>query len=157
MSTLQRAIEISVEAHKNQISKDGAPYVFHPLRVMLSLQTEDERIVGVLHDVVEDCADWSFERLTAEGFSTEIIEALRAVCKTEAEELALKNATDEAGRYAAYWGFVSRAIQNPIGKQVKLADLNDNANLSRLPNPSERDLARNQRYLRVLKNIQLTN
>jgi (p)ppGpp synthase/HD superfamily hydrolase len=54
LSTLQRAIEIAVEAQKGQTDKAGAPYIMHPLRVMLSLKTEDERIVGVLHDVVED-------------------------------------------------------------------------------------------------------
>ena len=67
MSTLQRAIEIAVEAHKGQADKAGAPYIFHSLRVMLSLKTDDERIVGVLHDVVEDCESWGFERLESEG------------------------------------------------------------------------------------------
>ena len=69
MSTLQRAIEIAVAAHKGQIDKAGSPYVLHPLRIMLKLRSDDERIVGVLHDVVEDCEGWSFERLAEEGFS----------------------------------------------------------------------------------------
>jgi (p)ppGpp synthase/HD superfamily hydrolase len=57
MSTLQRAIEIAVMAHKGQVDKAGAPYVLHPLRVMHSLRAENvqTQIVGVLHDVVEDC------------------------------------------------------------------------------------------------------
>ncbi len=69
MSTLERAIVIAVEAHAGQIDKAGSPYVLHPLRVMLNLRTTDERIVGVLHDVCEDCPGWDFERLRREGFS----------------------------------------------------------------------------------------
>jgi len=153
MSTLQRAIEISVEAHKGQTDKSGAPYIMHPLRVMLSLKTEDERIVGVLHDVVEDCQGWSFERLEAEGFLPKIIDSLRSVTKNMAEEKSLENAIDEEAKFIAYWDFVSRAIRNPIGKQVKLADLRDNCDLSRIENPSEKDRARLKRYQRVPERI----
>lgn len=155
MSTLQRAIEIAVEAHRGQTDKAGAPYIMHPLRVMLSLKTEDERIVGVLHDVVEDCVGWSFIRLEAEGFPPKIIEALRSVTKSEAEEKLLDEANDEEGKFIAYWGFVSRAIQNPIGKQVKLADLRDNCDLSRIEAPSDKDRARLKRYYRVIERIQI--
>jgi (p)ppGpp synthase/HD superfamily hydrolase len=150
MSTLQRAIEIAVEAHKGQTDKAGAPYVLHPLRVMLSLKTEDERIVGMLHDVVEDCEGWSFALLEKEGFSPKIIDALESVTKSEAEENLIKHASDEEALFAAYWGFVSRAINNSIGKQVKLADLRDNCDISRIKAPSEKDLARLNRYKRVL-------
>jgi (p)ppGpp synthase/HD superfamily hydrolase len=155
MSTLQRAIEIAVEAHRGHTDKAGAPYLLHPLRVMLSLKTDDERIVGVLHDVVEDCEGWSFVRLEAEGFPPKIIDALRSVTKSEAEEKSLENATDEEAKLIAYWGFVSRAIQNPIGKQVKLADLRDNCDLSRIENPSEKDYARLKRYQRVIERIRM--
>ena len=155
MSNLQRAIEIAVEAHKGQTDKAGAPYVFHPLRVMLSLKTEAERIVGILHDVVEDCPSWSFNRFENEGFPSEIILALQSVTKTEAEELSIKAATDEDAKYLAYWCFVSRAIQNPIGKEVKLADLRDNWDLSRIENPTQQDLARLKRYQRVLERIRI--
>jgi (p)ppGpp synthase/HD superfamily hydrolase len=153
MSTLQRAIEIAVEAHKGQTDKAGAPYLLHPLRVMLSLKTEDERIVGVLHDVVEDCEGWSFERLESERFAPNLIEALRSVTKNEADEKSLENASDEESRFIAYWEFVNRAIQNPIGKQVKLADLRDNCDLSRIKNPTEKDHARLSRYQRVIQQI----
>ena len=64
MATLGRAIAIAAEAHSGQFDKAGAPYILHPLRVMLSLSTEEERIVGVLHDLVEDCEEWTFERLS---------------------------------------------------------------------------------------------
>ena len=72
MSTLQRAIEIATEAHKGQFDKSGKDYIEHPLRVMEMGRSEQEKIVGVLHDVVED-TDWTFEMLAAEGFSEEII------------------------------------------------------------------------------------
>ena len=74
MSTLQKAISIAVKAHEGQIDKGGNPYILHPLRVMMSLRTVDEMIVGVLHDVVEDCSDRGFgwERLEEERFSNTI-------------------------------------------------------------------------------------
>ena len=65
---LEKAIKIAVEAHTGQVDKGGNPYILHPLRVMLSLNTEEERIVGVLHDVVEDCEGWTWLRLQDEGF-----------------------------------------------------------------------------------------
>ena len=78
--TLERAIAIATEAHAGQADKAGAPYVLHPLRVMQALGSEQERIVGVLHDVVEDGGPaWTFDRLADEGFTTEVLEALRLV------------------------------------------------------------------------------
>lgn len=85
MSTLPRAIEIATEAHKGQFDKAGNEYIGHPLRVMEMGKTEEEKIVGILHDVVED-TDWSFERLEAEGFAPEIISALKCVTKISENE-----------------------------------------------------------------------
>lgn len=84
MSTLERAIEIATEAHKGQVDKSGKEYIGHPLRVMEMGKTEEEKIVGVLHDVVED-TDWTFERLAEEGFSDEVIAALKCVTATRQE------------------------------------------------------------------------
>ena len=78
MSTLERAIEIATEAHRGQRDKAGNDYIGHPLRVMAAGKTLEEKIVGVLHDVVED-SDWTLEELAAEGFAPEIIEALRCL------------------------------------------------------------------------------
>jgi len=64
MSTLERAIVIAAEGHKGVKDKAGGPYILHPLRMMLGLSSPDERIVAVLHDVVEDCSGWTFDRLT---------------------------------------------------------------------------------------------
>ena len=75
MSTLDRAIEIATEAHKGQLDKEGRDYIGLSFRVMEIGKTEEEKIVGVLHDVIED-TDWTFEKLAEEGFSDEVL-ALR--------------------------------------------------------------------------------
>ena len=75
MSTLDRAIEIATEAHKGQLDKASRDYIGHSLRVMEMGKTEEDKIVGVLHDVIED-TDWTFEKLAEEGFSDEVL-ALR--------------------------------------------------------------------------------
>lgn len=85
MATLERAIEIAKQAHAGQVDKGGNDYISHPLRVMEMGRTEDEKIVGVLHDVVED-SDWTFEMLEEEGFAPEIIEALRCLTKLSKDE-----------------------------------------------------------------------
>ena len=101
MSTLQRAIEIATEAHKGQFDKAGNEYIGHPLRVMEMGKTEDEKIVGMLHDVIED-TDWTFEALEAEGFSKEVIDALRCVTKVSEKE--------------NYDDFIDRVRKNQIGR-----------------------------------------
>jgi (p)ppGpp synthase/HD superfamily hydrolase len=138
MSTLERAISIAAEAHSGQTDKAGSPYILHPLRVMLRLNTQEERIVGVLHDVVED-TPWTLEDLRAEGFSEEVLEAIDSVTNREGE---------------TYEAFVLRAGQNPIGRQVKLADLEENSDLSRIANPTEKDHARMEKYRRAIQMLQ---
>ena len=68
MSTLERAIIIAAKGHAGVKDKAGAPYILHPLRMMLGLSSPDERIVAVLHDVCEDCPGRTFDRLRDEGF-----------------------------------------------------------------------------------------
>ena len=75
---LSHAIAIATEAHKGQKDKYGQEYLHHPIRVMNMGRNQKERIVGILHDVVED-TEWTFEDLEKEGFSAEIIEAVRCV------------------------------------------------------------------------------
>lgn len=146
MSNLERAVAIAAEAHAGQLDKAGEPYILHPLRVMLKLDTEDERIVGVLHDVVEDCQSkgWSFERLQKEGFSEEVILALKSVTKDE----------DSLADEESYMKFVMRAASNPIGRSVKMADLRDNCDLTRISNPSAKDHDRIAKYCRAIKLIE---
>ncbi len=138
MSTLERAIEIAVEAHRGQVDKAGCEYVEHSLRVMASGRTLEEKIVGVLHDVVED-SDWTFARLEAEGFSADVIDALRCVTKLSDSE--------------PYDKFIARIKKNPLAVAVKLNDLADNMDIRRLPYISEKDVKRLKKYLKAYKQL----
>ena len=149
---LENAIKIAVEAHTGQVDKGGSPYILHPLRVMLSLDKEEERIVGVLHDVVEDCAGWSWERLEAEGFSKEIIQALKSVSKTPAEEAEYQSLPEDQ-RLDHYLRFIERAKANEISRQVKAADIKDNLDISRIDDITQEDIHRLNRYKAALKLI----
>jgi len=137
MSTLERAIAIAAQAHAGQTDKAGAPYILHPLRMMLTLETEAERIVAVLHDVVED-TPVTLDDLRAERFTDEILAALESVTKRDGED---------------YEAFVLRAGQNPIGRRVKLADLRDNSDISRIPAPTEKDYGRLEKYRRAIATL----
>ncbi len=136
MSTLTKAIEIAVSAHKGQKDKSGAEYILHPLRVMERGKTEIEKICGVLHDVVED-SDWTFEALENEGFSAEVIAALRCVTKkSESED---------------YEKFIERIAQNPVAVQVKINDLLDNMDITRFTELNELDMKRLNKYLKAYR------
>ena len=140
MSTLERAIEIAHEAHAGQYDKAGKEYILHPLRVMERGRTEEEKIVGVLHDVVED-SEWIFEMLEAEGFTPEVIEALRCVTKLSEDE--------------DYDHFIDRVLTNPLAMRVKLLDLEDNMDMSRLDDCTEGDIQRLQKYQKAYARINL--
>ena len=139
MSTLERAIEIAREAHRGQRDKAGNDYIDHPMRVMAMGKTMEEKIVGVLHDVVEDSKEWSFERLEQEGFVPEIIEALRCVTKRSEDE--------------PYDKFIARVKTNKLAVAVKLNDLTDNMDIRRLPYLSDKDVKRLKKYLKAYKQL----
>ena len=138
MSTLQRAIEIATEAHKGQLDKSGKDYIGHPLRVMEMGKSENEKIVGVLHDVIED-TDWTFEALAEEGFSKDVIDALRCVTKLSENE--------------NYDDFIERVKKNPLAVAVKINDLSDNMDIRRLPYLSDKDVKRLKKYLKAYKQL----
>ena len=131
MSTLERAIKIATEAHRGQVDKAGNDYILHPLRVMELGNSLEEKIVGILHDVVED-TDWTFERLADEGFSPIVLDALRCVTKLSENE--------------PYDHFISRVQANPLAIAVKLNDLSDNMDIRRLKTLTEKDFIRLQKY-----------
>lgn len=141
-----------MEAHAGVLDKGGNPYILHPLRVMMSLRTEEEKIVGVLHDVVEDCAelgyDWAY--LESNGFSKTILDALRTVTKTPEEEKQNEE-LEEAGKLLAYLNFVKRAKSNPIEARVKRADIHDNLDVARIGELKQKDLDRLNRYKKALE------
>lgn len=136
MSTLERAIQIAVKAHKKQTDKFGAPYILHPMRVMALGRNEDEKIVGILHDVVED-TEWTFEDLRKEGFAEHIIMALDCVTKRGDDE--------------EYDAFVARTAKNQLAIRVKLNDLTDNMDIRRMPEVKEKDVKRLNKYLKAWK------
>jgi (p)ppGpp synthase/HD superfamily hydrolase len=138
MSTLEKAIVIAAEAHAGQVDKAGAPYILHPLRLMLQMEKTEDRIVAVLHDVVED-TDWTLEGLRKEGFHQVIIDAIDSVTWRKHED---------------YEDFIQRAAQNQIGSRVKLADLRDNSDLSRIANPQAKDFKRVDKYRWAIRMIE---
>ncbi len=134
---LERAIQIAAKAHEGQRDKAGQPYILHPLRVMFRTDTEIERICAVLHDVVED-TPITMEILKDEGFSPDVIAVLDALTKRQGE---------------SYDDFISRVLMNETACRVKLADLADNMDLSRLDTPSEEDYRRIEKYQRAAARI----
>jgi len=135
---LERAISIAVQAHRGQADRNGAPYILHPLRMMCRVETETQKIVAVLHDVVED-TDWTFKDLKREGFGNQILEALDYLTKREGEE---------------YEDFVQRSASNSLARRVKIADLEDNMDVRRLKKVGEKDKERLEKYLRAWRELQ---
>ncbi|HLM59193.1 MAG TPA: HD domain-containing protein [Pyrinomonadaceae bacterium] len=138
-ATIEDAILIAAQAHKGVKDKAGAAYILHPLRMMMRLNSEAEMITAVLHDVVEDTRDnpeeskWTIEKLRAQGFSKEVLEAVECVTNREGE---------------AYEKFIERAGKNPIARRVKIADLEDNMNIQRIGELKPKDLERLEKYHR---------
>ncbi len=137
MDMLQKALEIAVEAHSGQMDKAGKIYILHPIRVMLRGKNENEMIVGILHDTVED-TPITLDKLRAEGFSEEVLNAIDCITKETGEE---------------YGHFIDRVLTNPLATQVKLYDLEDNLNRDRIPFPTAEDEARFLKYEKYHKII----
>ena len=133
MPTLEKAISLATEAHKGQTDKNGDPYILHPLRVMARVQSETEKIVAVLHDIVED-TDYTIENLRDNGYSKQVLEAIECLTKRDGED---------------YDEYLNRCKSNPIARKVKIADLEDNIDIKRLDILKEEDLKRHNKYLRA--------
>jgi len=128
---LNAAIKMAVDRHLGQTDKAGEPYILHPLRVMVAQKTNEARIVGVLHDIVED-TNITLEYLTDTGFPEHIVQAIDNITKREGE-----------GNKEYY----DRVKQSPLSVQVKLADLEDNMNLDRIKGePTKQDISRTAFY-----------
>ena len=136
MPTLEDAISLAIKAHQAQRDKAGAPYILHPLRVMLSMATETEMItaVSVLYDVVED-GGITIDDLRRAGYSEEIINSI--------DYLTRRNEED-------YDKFIARLKDNPLARKIKIADLKDNSNLKRIAELKENDYKRLEKYRRAL-------
>lgn len=129
------AYKIAFDAHKGQKDRGGKDYILHPLYVAKLVQSEEEKIVALLHDVIED-TDITLDDLRASGFPESVINALDAITKRPGE---------------TYSDYLERVVENPIALSVKIADITHNADLSRIPNPTEKDIARTAKYNEALK------
>jgi (p)ppGpp synthase/HD superfamily hydrolase len=130
MPGLEDAIALAVEAHRGQRDKAGQTYILHPLRVMMRLETEAERMAAILHDVVED-TPYTLERLRQLGYPEEVLGALDCLTKREGE---------------SYEVFIERVRPHPLARRVKLADLEDNMDVRRLQAVGPKEAERLARY-----------
>ena len=131
----KKALKLCFEAHKDQVDKSGMPYVFHPFHLAEQMADETTTVVALLHDVIED-TDHTFSDLEEMGFGGEIISALRLL--THSPEVD-------------YMEYVAKIKENPVAKEVKLADLRHNSDLSRLDNISAEALLRRKKYIAAIK------
>ncbi|VAW94449.1 Guanosine-3',5'-bis(Diphosphate) 3'-pyrophosphohydrolase [hydrothermal vent metagenome] len=127
---LNKAVSIAKFAHQGQVDKAGVDYINHPIRVMNAVDDVKEKIVAVLHDVVED-SDITLEDLRKQGFEDDVVIAVGCLTKVPGE---------------TYEQFIGRVKSNSLARNVKLQDLKDNMDLSRLDKVSEKDLNRVEKY-----------
>lgn len=142
---LDKAAQICIMKHAGQRDKMECAYFLHPMRVALKCESDDEKIVALLHDVIED-TEVTPDDLIKEGFPQYIVDAILSVTKKEGE---------------GYEEFIARAKRNPIGSIVKLHDLEDNLNVLRLDEVSPEHSARLTKYLAarrfLLKQTEITS
>jgi (p)ppGpp synthase/HD superfamily hydrolase len=134
-TTASLAITIAERAHAGRTYKAGRPYMEHVLAVVAGVETDEEKIVAALHDVLEDCPDWTPERLIGEGIPADLVSSVLVLTKRSGE---------------SYSDFVERVKADPIARRVKIADLTHNMDLSRLPAVSDADRDRLEKYRRAL-------
>lgn len=134
MLLYQQALAIAENAHKGQVDKAGVAYIQHPLYVASLVEGELAKTIALLHDVVEDSA-WTLEDLRMEGLSEEVVQAVGILTKNRDE---------------SYEEYLMHVKQNPLARQVKLADLQHNSDLSRLTTVTEIDRKRAEKYRRAI-------
>jgi (p)ppGpp synthase/HD superfamily hydrolase len=137
MNLIDISLKIAIDAHEGQVDKAGKPYIMHPIRLMLKMHDEKAMSAAVLHDVIED-STMNEEDLRRRGIPDDVIEAVFCLTKKENEP---------------YDTFIERASKNIIAKQVKIADIEDNMDILRLPDLSEEDLKRFKKYHRAWKKL----
>lgn len=137
---LNKAIKLAEKYHEGQVDKGGEPYIGHPLRVMKGVESFEEKILAVLHDVLEDC-NVPAEQLIEEGIPKELVEKLKILCKGKNED---------------YFHYINRITNDKAAINVKLSDLRDNMDLKRLKEITEKDIKRLEKYKKakeILENV----
>lgn len=132
---LEKAAHLMLEMHKGQTDKAGQPYFLHPMRVALNCETPVQKAVAFLHDILED-TPLTADNLKDLGFSTDVIEAIQSVTRKKDEN---------------YEDFIVRCSFNPTGRFVKIRDLEDNLNVTRLQKIDSAAADRINRYLKALR------
>lgn len=136
-SLYKKAVDIAQEAHKGQFDKGGNPYIEHPLYVASQVDTIELKIIAVLHDTLED-SEMTQEDLKREGFPEDVVEAIAVL-------------THEDGNEEAYLDYIRKVSCNRMAAAVKRADLLHNMDMSRIPDPTEKDKKRRAKYAKALK------
>jgi GTP pyrophosphokinase len=139
MNDLEAAIEMALDAHRGDTDKAGKTYIRHPLRLMERVDTDEERIVAVLHDVVED-SGYQLEEIE-EKFGRRISDAVDVLTKPDNSNV---DYLDE---------YIPAVVENSIARKVKRADLKDNLDVTRLPELNDNDCQNIQKYHQALQQI----
>ena len=134
---LEEAIKIAIEAHSGQKDKSGAPYILHPIYLMMQFEDDASRQIAILHDVVED-SRVSLTDLKDRGFSDEVVSGVDALTRREGE---------------SYEAFIERSSRHPLARKVKIADIRHNMDASRLPMLQEKDFLRLKKYQKALDKL----
>lgn len=137
MNELESAIKLAVKAHEGDTDKGGNTYIRHPLRLMEQMDTQEERIVAVLHDVVED-SEYQLKTIE-ESFGEKVSKAVAALTKSEDVDYVKE--------------YIPEVATNPLAKKVKKADLRDNLNVTRLADVDENDIGNLQKYHKSLQKL----
>ncbi len=125
-----KALDIASSKHLGQTDKAGMPYFGHPARVSGRCESAAAKIVALLHDVVED-TDVTIADLKKAGFPPSVINGVLSVTRQDGE---------------SYEEFVARAKKDPVGREVKTADLEDNMDIRRLRELNDYDVERLRKY-----------
>lgn len=136
-SKLESAIGLALDVHKDQVDKGGKPYILHPLSVMLMCDTTEEKIVGILHDAIEDADSPIAVELYIESvFSEDIVKAIKCL-------------TRRGG--VSYSQYLRDVKSNELARKIKLKDLEHNMDLSRLDVITDKDYDRLDKYKKAVK------
>lgn len=133
MSYADKALEFARKAHAGQKDKAGADYILHPIKVALYMDTDEEKAVAYLHDVLED-TDITLEDLK-KCFPNEIADAVVDITKRNDE---------------SYENYIKRLSRCKTAKKVKAADLLHNLDITRIKSPSKKDFDRLEKYKKSL-------